>query len=74
MKNSTLIKLLSVLSEKEIRLISRKLKALDQNELLLKLFNYLKNNIDKPNKLLKEKVCDAIYVNTNHITIKNLMS
>jgi len=64
MKNSTLTKLLSVLSENEIRLISRKLKVLEQNELLLKLFNYLKNNINKPNKLQKEKVSKAIYTNT----------
>ena len=63
MENSSLIKLLSVLNENEIRLIGKKLKTLERNELLVKLFNHLKNNINKPNKILKKNVLEAVFVN-----------
>lgn len=63
MGNSTLIKLIHILSEHEIRLISKKLKALDRNDLMLKFFNYLITNVNKPNKLLRENVCKEIYSN-----------
>jgi len=65
MENSTLIKLLSVLTENEIRLIGKRLKTLDRNELLVKLFDYTKNNIDKPNKLSKENVFKAVFSKFN---------
>jgi len=70
MENSTLVKLLSVLSENEIRLINRRLKAFDRNELLLKLFNYLINNLNKPNKLVKENVYKVISVEVKKFSDK----
>jgi len=61
MENSTLIKLLCILNENEIRFISKKLRTLDRNDLILKFFNYLINNINKPSKLTKENVYKAVF-------------